>query len=277
MESSTERYSISVPGGTSESDGQGRIEGLRPIGTRASILYFGIPALGAAAGLYLLRPQLEHIGWDPLSAYLASSHVVLLGLLLAALAGYAVIEKRPLTRASFVSRMRYTAMTKEELRFLGLIIIGSAAGSLVLTALVRLAADAGVMPLPANLPALLDPRNFLTVDALDAAAGGQIVGRWDIAALYIVTFAVNIVGEELWWRGYILPRQQLRFADRTWLIHGLFWAGFHLFAWWNAVALVPMCLLIAYASQRLRNNWPALIAHAVLNAYMMVFVLAAIA
>lgn len=40
---------------------------------------------------------------------------------------------------------------------------------------------------------------------------------------------------------------------------------FHAFKWWDANAVAPMCLLIANASQRRSNHWPAFIAHSLLN------------
>ncbi len=41
-------------------------------------------------------------------------------------------------------------------------------------------------------------------------------------------FFFNIFGEEFLWRGYIQPRQELLNKKWTWLVHGLFWAGWHI-------------------------------------------------
>jgi hypothetical protein len=37
--------------------------------------------------------------------------------------------------------------------------------------------------------------------------------------------------------------------------------GFHVFKWWDLVALVLVCLLAAFSAQKLKNNWPAFIGH----------------
>ena len=37
-------------------------------------------------------------------------------------------------------------------------------------------------------------------------------GRWELVFLFLLVLFFNVVGEELWWRGVILPRQEL--ADR---------------------------------------------------------------
>jgi hypothetical protein len=62
----------------------------------------------------------------------------------------------------------------------------------------------------------------------------------------------------------------------TWIIHGLLWAAFHAFKWWDLVGLLPVCLLIAYISQRTQNNWPALIAHGLFNGLALYLVLTAV-
>jgi membrane protease YdiL (CAAX protease family) len=47
--------------------------------------------------------------------------------------------------------------------------------------------------------------------------------------------------------------------------HGLLWTAFHVFKWWDLIGLLPVCLAIAYVSQRTKNNWPAFIAHFLFN------------
>jgi membrane protease YdiL (CAAX protease family) len=86
----------------------------------------------------------------------------------------------------------------------------------------------------------------------------------------------NVAGEELWWRGVILPCQELAFGHWTWLVHGFLWTAIHIFKWWDLVGLLPVCLIIAYISQRTRNNGPALIAHGLFNGLVLVLVMAAV-
>jgi membrane protease YdiL (CAAX protease family) len=59
-------------------------------------------------------------------------------------------------------------------------------------------------------------------------------------------------------------------------VHGLLWNAFHAFKWWDLAGLLPVCLLIAYISQRTKNNWSALIAHGLFNGLALVLVLAAV-
>lgn len=87
----------------------------------------------------------------------------------------------------------------------------------------------------------------------------------------------NIVGEEFWWRGFLLPRMERAFGRHAWLLHGLLWNLFHLFKWWDLLNLLPICLLISYFSQKTGRNWPALIAHLLFNGLGFVLVLAHVA
>jgi membrane protease YdiL (CAAX protease family) len=133
------------------------------------------------------------------------------------------------------------------------------------------------MPLPAGLPLLDNPLATPSIDALNQSASGPIRGQWSILLLFVVMYFFNIVGEEFWWRGYILPRQELAFGRFTWLIHGFSWAIFHLFKWWEILTLLPVCLLIAYVSQKRQNNWAGFIAHALVNGTGVLLILAAVA
>jgi membrane protease YdiL (CAAX protease family) len=108
---------------------------------------------------------------------------------------------------------------------------------------------------------------------LDQAAGGQLKGRWNLVLAFTVTWFFMVVGEELLWRGYILPRQTAQHGKYAWVVQGLLWNLFHLFKWWQLIALLPMTLSFAYASYRLKNNWPTMIAHFLGNLTFYVIVL----
>jgi len=78
-------------------------------------------------------------------------------------------------------------------------------------------------------------------------------------------------------RGYIFPRQELAHGSRTWIVHGLLWAGFHLFSPTSVVMLLPGSLLLAWIVQRRGKTWIALIAHGSLNSLAMIRIVAGIA
>ena len=75
----------------------------------------------------------------------------------------------------------------------------------------------------------------------------------------------NILGEELLWRGYVLPRQEARLrplgvAGPRWM-----WTAMHVFWRWNLLSLGPVTFAIPFVAQRVRSTSVALIAHGIAN------------
>lgn len=101
-------------------------------------------------------------------------------------------------------------------------------------------------------------------------AGYNMVGNWWLLGLFFVTYFFNIMGEELLWRGYIFPRQQLTYGKRAWIVHGLLWTGFHLFAPYNALLVLPGALFMSYIVQKYNNTTIFIISHAMINAIPMI-------
>ncbi len=112
-------------------------------------------------------------------------------------------------------------------------------------------------------------REFLSRFGPDDFMGISLPGRWWVAAYYgAVLLLCNVLSEELWWRGYLLPRQELAHGGAAWLVHGASWAAFHLFfQWtlWDLVRMLPTCCALAFVAQRRRNTWPGVVGHAVGN------------
>lgn len=81
-------------------------------------------------------------------------------------------------------------------------------------------------------------------------------------------FFFNIFGEEFLWRGYIQPRQELLNGKWTWLVHGLFWAGWHIPMGWDLiVAAIPIFFILPGVVQIRQNTTIAIVVHAVFGAF----------
>jgi membrane protease YdiL (CAAX protease family) len=88
---------------------------------------------------------------------------------------------------------------------------------------------------------------------------------WMIA-LWVVYWPINILSEELVWRGVILPRMQERIGRYAWLLNAVLWGGFHVaFGLGNLIVLAPTLLLVPWIAQRRRNTWLAVLLHAGLS------------
>jgi len=74
----------------------------------------------------------------------------------------------------------------------------------------------------------------------------------------------NIGGEELQWRGYVLPRQELAFGRSAWVIHGICWSVFHLFmqpTLWDTIRMAITGLALSFVAQRTKSTWPGIVGH----------------
>jgi membrane protease YdiL (CAAX protease family) len=244
---------------------------LQPLPLRLSAILFGILALAMAASIYLFMPWLASLGIPDYKCFLAA-HIVPMALLFgAALVGLYRIERYPVTWGSLAERFRFPRLRFKDVLWALAIYVALMLGYGVTSQFGAALVAGGVMPIPAGLSTWMDPR----IPMVQQVAGGAFRGNPEIVLLWFVMLFFNIAGEELWWRGYLLPRQELAHGRWTWLVHGLQWTLFHLFKWWDVLGLLPVCLIIAFAAQRLKNNWPVFIAHYIFNGMALVIVAAA--
>lgn len=93
-------------------------------------------------------------------------------------------------------------------------------------------------------------------------------GHWWILGVWPAFFFFNIFGEEFLWRGYIQPRQELLTGRWTWLVHGLFWAAWHLPMGLDLIiASLPIFFILPAVVQLRRNTSIAIVVHAVFGAF----------
>ena len=103
--------------------------------------------------------------------------------------------------------------------------------------------------------------------------GFPLKGMWWVLIAYFFGWLFNIFGEEFWFRGYILPRQELTHKQYTWIAHGILFTLFHVFWKWNLIALLPGSLFMAYVVQRRRNTWISILWHGTMNFIPMIVIL----
>jgi len=66
----------------------------------------------------------------------------------------------------------------------------------------------GLLPIPAPLPAFLDPHTTLSYTQAVSQAFGGLTGNGLAIVTCVVLLFFNIVGQEFWWRGYGDPPPQ---------------------------------------------------------------------
>jgi membrane protease YdiL (CAAX protease family) len=71
----------------------------------------------------------------------------------------------------------------------------------------------------------------------------------------------TVLGEELLFRGVLLPRMNGAFGKRDWLVNGLMFGGYHLHMPWRIPASVLEGFLIAVTTKRYRSAWIGIVVH----------------
>lgn len=90
--------------------------------------------------------------------------------------------------------------------------------------------------------------------------------RYWLLAIWFPYWMFNIMGEEILWRGVMLPRQELAFGEWTWFYHGIGWGLFHIaFGWQLLVTLLPILFIQSYVVQRRKNTWIGVVIHGGIN------------
>jgi membrane protease YdiL (CAAX protease family) len=131
----------------------------------------------------------------------------------------------------------------------------------------KLAAVPGFIP-PDWWPALSDPTAEINgiADAYpDIALRGNYL--FFIASAFI-TLVFNIFGEEVYYRGYLLPRMQGAFGKWDWVANGLLFTLKHVYQRWLFPAIAIGGLAFAFAGGPLRSLPLAMAYHWIGNALM---------
>jgi membrane protease YdiL (CAAX protease family) len=206
-----------------------RKNAIKPLKLWQSVLLFMLPALFALVAQYILWPYWVRIGLSQENAYNSAHLLVFVALLLATLT------------ALRLERLRLEAMTWKQWKWTLLFLFLYLLLSYLLGILAQVIYEClRFWPPEADVPLTNIPY-----------------------ALILLVF--NIISEELWWRGYILPRQELQHGKCAWLLNGILWSFFHLFKWWAVPFLLLKHWMIPFITQRLGNTTPALIIHFVSN------------
>ena len=88
-------------------------------------------------------------------------------------------------------------------------------------------------------------------------------GAWQVLALFVVLGIFNtVIGEELLFRGVLLPKMRGAFGRLDWVANGVLFGLYHLHQPWSIFAsIVDGVFLYALPSRRFRSAWFGIIVH----------------
>jgi membrane protease YdiL (CAAX protease family) len=274
---------------------------IKPASFYISLILFGASSLLFFLFLYIILPSLSYTGASWFLIYNISLVMPMAILLIAALIGYK-FEGLPFTWPSIFQRFRLKPMKTDTwfwaitlcvfmyggeyslpvaFMFAWLAIIFERAGNrksfwlTIAFIILFLAASYTIWQTEPWLGKIIlhqKPSSFIQFlkhFGPKDFMGITLYGKWWVIVYYIFILLVfNIGGEELWWRGYILPRQEPVFGKMTWIVHGILWASFHLFlqsTLYDLVRMIPTCCALAFVVQRTRNTWTGIVGHTIGN------------
>ncbi|PKQ26031.1 MAG: CPBP family intramembrane metalloprotease [Actinobacteria bacterium HGW-Actinobacteria-4] len=106
-----------------------------------------------------------------------------------------------------------------------------------------------------------DERNLALVLQTDAGAD-FFAGNWGWFALVVVMLVFNtVLGEELLFRGLLLPRMYGAFGNRGWIVNSVLFALYHVHQPWTMANTFLASTVFSYTTHRYRSAWFGIITH----------------
>jgi membrane protease YdiL (CAAX protease family) len=117
-----------------------------------------------------------------------------------------------------------------------------------------------------------DDRNFATIIESDAGKA-FLDGAFGWYGLILVMFLFNTaLGEELLFRGLLLPRMNGAFGRGDWVANGLLFAGYHLHVPWAIPGTLLEMFTTAYPTKRYRSAWIGIAVHSAQSVFLAIVI-----
>ena len=128
----------------------------------------------------------------------------------------------------------------------------------------------------AVFPFLGEPERYSLAEILESDSRKEALeGAWQVLALFVVLGLFNtVIGEELLFRGVLLPKMQGVFGKRDWVANGLLFGLYHLHQPWGILSsIVDGVFLYAWPSRRFRSAWMGIAVHSAQTVFFIVIAL----
>ncbi|MFC2024852.1 CPBP family intramembrane glutamic endopeptidase [Chloroflexota bacterium] len=218
-----------------------------------SLLLFGLAAIILYLATHYIIPFLIRTTniHPALSWFIVGGIVVFVPLFVTAIVASRLEGARTLD--NIVNRLRLNRMNRGDWLWtlIGFITIGVSTGSIMFAG--EWAVKVGLIPGFNTSPSFLEFEPFG-------------LGQSWMLLIWVPMFFFNIMGEELLWRGYILPRQELAHRKYAWIVNAILWLVFHIsFGWSSMLMTLPVIITIPFLVQKRANTWIGVIIHGGIN------------
>jgi membrane protease YdiL (CAAX protease family) len=136
-----------------------------------------------------------------------------------------------------------------------------------------------IFGLETALPGQTGPSTRDFGEFISSDAGKEFFrGAWGWFAVVIVLAVFNtVLGEELLFRGLLLPRMKAVFGKYDWVANGVLFAVYHLHTPWVIPAALVDIFALAYPSRRFQSAWMGIIVHSAQSVVLIIIVLTLVA
>lgn len=128
----------------------------------------------------------------------------------------------------------------------------------------------------AMFPFLDEPGRYSFANLMASDARKEALeGAWQMLGLFAVLGLFNtVIGEELLFRGILLPKMGGVFGKRDWIANGLVFSLYHLHQPWSIFSsIIDGIFLYAWPSRRFRSAWFGIIVHSMQSVVFLVLAL----
>jgi len=99
-------------------------------------------------------------------------------------------------------------------------------------------------------------------------------GEWGWFAVVVVLSVFNtVLGEELLWRGLLLPRMRGVFGRGDFVANGVLFALYHLHTPWVIPTTLVDIFALAYPSRRFQSAWMGIVVHSLQSVVVIILIL----
>jgi membrane protease YdiL (CAAX protease family) len=125
------------------------------------------------------------------------------------------------------------------------------------------------------IPTIAAPENRDFATLVESDAGKEFLsGAWGWYGLLLISFLFNTaLGEELLFRGFLLPRMNGAFGRGDWVANGLLFTGYHLHVPWGMPATLVDMFVLAYPTKRYRSAWVGIAVHSAQSVVLAILLL----
>jgi membrane protease YdiL (CAAX protease family) len=219
---------------------------LKPIPFWQTFLFFLFPTIGIIISLKILLPFFVSIGLKQNVSYIISMTCTLLPVLLTAIIAFN-LEGNKFSLKLILDRFIIKPLTKKDWLwiFIGFFVIS---------------VFSGIFQFGIEYFCKLLNIKYYTIPPEFGFRKIQIT-EWWIFIIHFFYFICNILGEEFLYRGYLLPRQELKDGKLAWLINGILWFMTHLGVGLPVITMIPLLLVVPFVVQKQKNTSIGIIIH----------------